>query len=486
MNIYNYQRISQNSRVGDLWMHAYKTIININKAIELGTEGISPEIDRVIGENYYLRALHYLYLCNIFGTPYVNNPTRPNSGIPLKLTSNPDEYPSRSTVKEIYERLVKDLEKAIELMDLEHTGLQPKNSCYATKEAAEALLSRVYLYMEDWKNAAKYAENVINSGRFSLESRDRFSNYNTFVPEETTETIFAVRYTKDVDYPSAHRYYMIGSMYAIIDGDGWGGEMYASDSYLKLLELHPEDVRNNFIRKQSKNDGTYWFIYTEEVAGDDIETYVYRKQPVELLEDGTYRVVAADQDNYTNPVVQFEPYNGGTAAYLTFKNGGKTRGRVEEQINARDDFPRYYIYKCSIQEGQGHLWSPVISRLAEMYLNRAEARYHLKDESGALSDINQIRSRAGIPEWNSSNMPTDKTVLDLVLEERRLELAYEAQRRMDIYRTRGTLNRRYPGTHLLGASNTVRLEVPYTDPAVVEYIPQRELDAYPIPLEQNP
>ena len=30
------------------------------------------------------------------------------------------------------------------------SGLKPKNSCYATKEAAQALLARVYLYMENW------------------------------------------------------------------------------------------------------------------------------------------------------------------------------------------------------------------------------------------------------------------------------------------------------------------------------------------------
>ena len=53
---------------------------------------------------------------------------------------------------------------------------QSRGVMYARKEAAWALLSRAYLYMEDNKNAADYATKVINSGKFSLASASEFQN----------------------------------------------------------------------------------------------------------------------------------------------------------------------------------------------------------------------------------------------------------------------------------------------------------------------
>lgn len=470
--IYNYNRTSNNSRIADIWSYSYKTIININATLEVATEGASKESDMTIGENYYLRAFHYFTMVNVFGQPYVNSPET-NLGVPIKLTTSLDDFPARATVKEVYEQIEKDLLKAIELMTIpEGSTIQPKNSCYASKEVAEALLSRVYLYMERWDKVLEYTNNVINSGRYKLLEGDAYKSYPTFVPEENDETIFAVRYTKDVDYLD-YRFYMIGSMYAVIDGDGWG-EMYASDPYLRLLELHPEDLRQAFIRKQSLDNGKLWFIYSDRNG-------LYIELPVTKTDDG-YTI--DDPAGYQSNVVAKEAYHGGTAYTVTATDGTKYYGRVEEQCHFKNKSPKYFVYKCSLQEGQAHLWSPIISRLAEMYLNRAEAKYHLNDLQGALDDVNVIRKRAGIPEWKLSNLPEGSSVLDVTLEERRLELAFEAHRRMDIFRNRMTLDRSYPGEHLESGITSVK----YDEATIVEYIPQSEMLAYPNQgvLVQNP
>lgn len=98
-----------------------------------------------------------------------------------------------------------------------------------------------------------------------------------------------------------------------------------------------------------------------------------------------------------------------------------------------------------------------------------------------MADVNIIRTRAGIPAYTS--VPAGMTLLQTVLKERRLELAYEAHAKFDVFRNGLTLNRRYPGTHLSG--NNPFYEVPATSNRVVEYIPEDQIIAQPN-LQQNP
>lgn len=144
-----------------------------------------------------LRALSYFLLVNEFAQPYSNNPTQ-NPGLPLKLTSDPNDLPqSRSTVAEVYDQVVLDLKDAITYLTLQQ-GETPKSNIYATKEAAEALLARVYLYMENWDGAWEMANKVITSGRFELERGNRFATYSQLIPEDNKETIlqYVVHLTK--------------------------------------------------------------------------------------------------------------------------------------------------------------------------------------------------------------------------------------------------------------------------------------------------
>lgn len=74
----------------------------------------------------------------------------------------------------------------------------------------------------------------------------------------------------------------------------------------------------------------------------------------------------------------------------------------------------------------------VLFRLAELYLIRAEARAELSNLTGAQSDINIIRSRAGLSALNSN----DKSfLLAAVRKERQCELFTEGHRWYDLKRT---------------------------------------------------
>lgn len=512
--LYDYSRNIASSTTEYTWELGYRVIGNCNKIIEI-IQGLGNESTReqtiMMGENYYLRALSYFLLVNEFAQPYSNNPTQ-NPGLPLKLTSDPNDLPqSRSTVAEVYDQVVLDLKDAITYLTLQQ-GETPKSNIYATKEAAEALLARVYLYMENWDGAWEMANKVITSGRFELERGNRFATYSQLIPEDNKETIFAVRRTLDKDDDGYSR---MGSMYIRIDGSGWE-EMSPSSRYLELLELHlnandmPQDLRSKFIVKRYVEDGVadytpvgypnnvyedWTFAYAVKQA--NTANYEYRQLDVEKQADGTF-LITKDASKFQSATIQEEAYNTGTRYYVVGQDGNKYIGRIEPKVfdastkrGKSSLFLVYAINKCSYQEQSKHLWSPIISRLAEMYLIRAEANYEKGGSVQAtLDDINILRERAGIPEWTMENIATaesgnPKDVHKIIEEERMLELAWEGHRRFDVFRWRHTMDRRYPGGHTIAQGDKF-YEIPYNSPSVCEFIPQLQYDAYPYKLEQNP
>jgi starch-binding outer membrane protein, SusD/RagB family len=107
-------------------------------------------------------------------------------------------------------------------------------------------------------------------------------------------------------------------------------------------------------------------------------------------------------------------------------------------------------------------------RLAEVYLIRAEARARIgTDLTGAASDLNVVRTRAGLPNTTAA---TQADLLDAILRERRIELAHEGHRLFDL--------RRYNRLDLLGmTTNSFRVRLP---------IPLAELLRSGTVVTQNP
>lgn len=458
--LYNYQAIPTNYRVARFWSNSYKIAVGTNKMIELIPEGASEEEDQLLGENYYLRALVYFQMGNVFGKPYSQGTS--NLSVPLKLTSNTEDRPDRHTVGEVYDQVISDLLKAESLMN------ENKGASYASKGAAQALLSRVYLYMDDLPKAEEYANKVINSGEYSLLSNSAFKEMNKLRPDNNPEAIFAVTLSSESDLlVDGDDWWTIGSLYATIDGIGWG-EMYASSSYLNLINEHPSDARKSFIEAQ----------YLEDAEGDRIPAvywvnsdYQYEFRPITenngeitFTEGGTTYTVSSETD-------------GDLTKYYFDGPNGRQYVTKDFDMEKRNGYPKFFILKASLQEDDVHMWSPTVSRLAEMYLNKAEAYAKQGADQQALDEINTLRIRAGVEPYTLNNLPEGKTVLDVVLDERRLELAFEGHRRYDVYRNGRTMNRRYPGTHLNGTN--AYLEIPASNPRIIEYIPEQQIILQP-------
>lgn len=149
-----------------------------------------------------------------------------------------------------------------------------------------------------------------------------------------------------------------------------------------------------------------------------------------------------------------------------------------ELIGFDENVGVYYPTKYQKPGGDDNIQ---ILRLAEMYLNRAEARARKStpDLAGALSDLNEIRNRAGLADTTGSGVATPEDVLEAIELERGIEFIEEGHRWYDLVRT--------------GRAATVLTNIDRTngDPVsltgagrLVFPIPSRDIDANPN-LEQN-
>lgn len=490
-----FNRTPDNYRLDDFWNSSYKAIAQASNAIKLYQDKTDDNVKAKVGECYFVRGMIYFYLVRAYGRPYYQDP-KTNLGVPIVNGTPKDVFdkftlPDRATVADTYQQAIADLKKAEELLP-ETNG----NPGYASKGAAQAMLSKVYLFMsgtyehpntEYARLAAEYASKVISSGKYALLSREEFMKYPTILPQNNKESIFVVRRLAS-EYSGYDHYYGIGGMYANIGGMGWG-EMYASGKYLALLdETGRNDYRPNhkqiidaraafiepaydeknievfrFIKQETNGDFNYLQLPTkhdgDKIVATESKTTEGQK---EITQDYVLTPILAEQGRYS----------------ITYADGKTYQGVIDNKIKLNRAYPMFYITKCSREGEDSHLHSPVLSRLGEIYLNRAEAEAKMGNYAAALADLNMIRERAitggGYKSLDASN------AAERIDKERQLELAFQAERSYDVFRNGGSLTRHYPGAH------NQKIDILPNDYRVVYFIPQDAIDAYPGKLTQNP
>lgn len=177
----DYNSLADNTSVLGFWRDTYDVIspanFLINKLPSADVPGLdSANKDRIIAEARFIRAISHFHLVNLFAQPYqVSNGS--SLGVPIMTTyfegdSAPFEV-ERNTVSEVYDFIESELLASI-------TSLSSSTSRgRASKGAARALLSRLYLYKGEFSNAANYANQVIQDPAFSLAGNYTFYNNDT-------------------------------------------------------------------------------------------------------------------------------------------------------------------------------------------------------------------------------------------------------------------------------------------------------------------
>jgi hypothetical protein len=322
----------------DLWENAYIAINRANMIINNGADfepppALAADFNQLLGEAHALRGLVHFDLAKMYAQHYTFTADASHPGVPIVLEMDITALPSRNTVAQVYAQAISDLNMGINMMTDTRAG-----AYMMSKEAAQAILSRIYLYMEDWANAESMATAVINSGKYSLLGGAAL--VDIFVSGNTTEAIFEIPMSSDDTRGSDH----LGGMYR---DTGYGDYLPARD----LLDLiDAADVRWG------------WFDVDDALAGD------YASHRVDKWPTDT---------NWDN--------------------------------------------------------IPVI-RLAEVYLNRAEARARMGQNTQAQADLNLIRQRSlpAAPDVTA----TGADLLAEIALERRIELGYEGHRIHDLMRNK--------------------------------------------------
>ncbi len=398
------------------------SIIN-NMPARAKSAGVSDqEINYGLAEARLMRSLAYFYLVRLWGAVPIVESTEE-----IALT---DANLYRNTVEDVYTFMIKDLEFA------EQYGYPAKRSDgRVSMWTAKAMLSKIYLYLEDYPKSLAKAEEVINSGQYALTAKYE-DNFRT-LKNNGPESILALQWTVDPQFwgvQNTAQAFLAPFGEGITEaGDGWG-------SFVPSIDLVNAYERGDLRKRQTVMTGGEY--YPELVSKANPNGYTY---PAD-------KKLSITRANWRKGIVGSPPANGGTDGPVDF---------MRTALNTN------------------------ILRLAEVYLIAAEAV--MADQATtnpkALEYINKVRQRAGLE-------PKVSLSFDELLHERRIELAGEAEywydlQRMDRAKAIALISQQERGTYgdLIGAPNSLKVVPDQSD--FLLPVPQSEVDRSPN-LEKEP
>lgn len=207
-----YNMIQDANNTSALWGTAYYVISAVNNVM-MNLEGketsdvTTQDLNNLKAECLFLRALSHFDLVRTYSQPYCYTSDASHLGVPVVLVTDPAGKPARNTVAEVYAQIEADLKEAEAIIDPAYVraGVTDAKGVVSL-EAIQALLSRIYLYSEQWQNAADYATKVINSKKFSIWTADDVKDAACYAVDVPTggEVIFEIYGSKSNAYDGYH------------------------------------------------------------------------------------------------------------------------------------------------------------------------------------------------------------------------------------------------------------------------------------------
>lgn len=397
-----------------LWKAYYATIRRLNMFLENYdlipeevSSGASDRKKRLKGEAYGLRAFYYFELLKMWGgVPVIEHTLDPSSGENIHL--------ARNTPDEVVDLIKRDIVKAKEF-------LLPKfnDSEYGrvTGTIVRALLSRVTLF---------YASPLLNPGN----DQNRWKEASAASKEA-------------LDYALANGYTLSK------------GEKNNVPAYERIfLELdNPEVI---WARNTPNNNESVWWNYYAFPLGNGgwyVQGPLQEMVDAYEMKNGQQPVLGYNADNtqIVNPASGYDPQHPYVDRDPRFYqsilySGADWQGRTIDIRPGGGDNNTFGIprvnYFCRKYSFEGHnLYTNsgntyrrfALFRLAELYLNYAEAENEVNGSAGApFNAVHEIRNRVGMPDVPIGLSKED--MRERIRHERRIELAFEDHRFWDVRR----------------------------------------------------
>lgn len=354
-----------------------------------------PKRNLLTGEMTFFRAYYYMDLVNKFG------------GVPLITRAyelnDPEMMVPRNSYEECSKFVIDEFQKAADLLPAKNSGADFGR---VTKGAALAMKCRMQLYaasplwnttndVKKWEAAAGTAEEVMKLG-YTLDSNYKGLFLNPASPEIIFQRLYTSEFGHWFDWENTP--------------NGWNG--YSATCVLQEM-----------VDSYEMEDGTM----------PDPAKYATATSDPWLNRDPRF---------YASVVCDGQPFrNGSVDAWIN--EDGKTGGSDSEfGTDAWNYSKTHYFIRKFMDESLNGIWSDkgkqpwIYCRLAEIYLNYAEAKFNCGDEVTARLYVNKVRQRArgGRTDILPDVTETGDALLTRIQQERKVELAFEEHRFFDVRR----------------------------------------------------
>jgi len=270
--LYVFNHSANNNSYSGFWSEGYNALLQANnllKSIEkLESDGTELDFSSYKGQALTLRALIHFDLVRLYGKTYTDDPNALGVPIVTELLET-NAQPARSTVKEVYEQVLKDLAEAETLLPKE------KNPGYVNYYANKAIQARVYLTMADYENAFTAAKEIIDENQYALYSNAEW--VDSWATTFGKESIFEIALNKDQGDLGASSL----GFYYLKSGDTKAlGNFMASDYFLARLGEDEKDVRWGIFTSDEletedaeRHGACYKYVGSVDKSGDGKETF---------------------------------------------------------------------------------------------------------------------------------------------------------------------------------------------------------------------
>lgn len=416
---------------GTIWTNGYGAINQINLILEaLPKLDLSPAVsqaerDRWEGALYFLRGLYYFDMVKVYSyIPGAVVTAQDRGGVPivLKAFSSVDSAlafrPGRNPIDDVYNQVVADLTVANGKLT---PGFTVTLVSVANKAAAQALLSRVNLYRKNYSEAKRWADSTIALAGTRLATT---TNYVSQWRSDThIETLFQVRFATNVE--------------------NIGVNESLQTSFTTLSTVGNTAVTGGF--------------------GDLVPTITLLNDLGITLTGGNTTTVFGLAHSIASRSTDVRN--------LLYEPGTSGRGPAKVETT-----------KYMGKNGFINLDNVPVLRISEIYLTRAEALATpgspVLNEAAAIADLKAIKSRrytdyTGSAQETADGLLTGDALLEEIIRQRRIELAFEGHRFFDLKRLGRDLSK---SPHYN--------QVNFTDTRILPPIPQGDVDGNPN-LKQN-